>query len=342
MWLDSGRLTDPVEINEVEASRLIDEGTLRAIQFERPPQSTAVLEQLNALCRKHGERLEVRFYGFYGSAFDARVLRHLPDVVSLATDCLDRIQNESVLAELPRLRKLSFGVYAFDRPDFVGLLPLEQLTELALTASRKRNFDLSPLQRCVALEELYIDGHSNNIAAIARTPRLNALTLRGLPKRSTLEFLNCAPSLRQIRLLLGSRESIAEFSNHGIERLRVCWVRGLSDLGPLCRFSALQELSIADQLRLVKIDARGSSVQRLWVFNCKNLSSIAGLKGLDRLRELRVGDTALNLGALRDARWGPAMEVVGLYSRSNRWNNETQRLLEQRGYGDTGGPMLWA
>lgn len=341
MLIDSGRLTNPARIDPVAAGKLISEGNLAVIQFDSPPANPAVLAQVNALCRDHKAALQVRFYGFYRHKFDAALLGHLPDVVSLAVDCLSGIENVEALANLPRLERLSLGVHDLDRPDVLDLLRLEQLTHLSLGQTRKSNFDLLPLRRCAVLEQLFVHGHWRNADAITGLPRLSALTLSGFPKRASLDFVAAVQPLRQLRLLLGSRDSIVELEHPGIERLGLCWVRGLSELGPMGRFATLRELSLEHQLRLSAIDLSGSRLERLRLMNCKTLTTIDGLERLACLRELMVSETALDLDALRDADWGPALEVIGLYSGKARWNDAAREALAARGYRHKGGPWLW-
>lgn len=339
--VDSGRLTNPVSIDAAAAGRLIMAGDLKVIQFDAPPADSTVLAQVNALCREHGAAIQVRFFGFYRAMFDAALLRHLPDVVSLAVDCLSAIDNADVLAQLPRLERLGLGVHEFDQPGFLEMLGLEQLTHLSLGETRKRNVDLAPLARCAALEQLFVHGHSRNAEVIANLPRLSALTLSSFPKRVPLDFLNRAQPLRQLRLLLGSRDSIAGLTHPGIERLGLCWVRGLSELGPLGRLEGLRELSVEYQLRLSAIDLRDSRLERLRLWDCKTLARVEGLAELGSLRELLVSQTALELDGLRDAPWGPAVEAVGLFSGKARWNDAARDALAARGIRQRGGLWLW-
>lgn len=341
MLIDSGRLTNPVELDTAEAGRLIAGHNLSVIQFSSAPANPGLLAAINTLCREHGATLQVRFYGFYGEKLDASLLSDLPDVASLAVDCLEEIRNISALADLSRLERLSLGVSGLNLPNVLDLLRLEYLKHLSLGPTRTNNINLAPLRRCAVLQQLHIHGHARNADAIAAIPNLDALTLGSFPKKVPLNFLNDAASLKQLCLLLGSRESIAELTHPGIERLGLCWVRGLSDLGPLHRFSALCELSVEDQARLTTLKLEGSRLERLRLVNCKSLASVEGLEKLETLRELLVSRTALDLEVLRDRQWQPTMEAIGLFSGSNRWNNAARETLAERGFAQSGKPWLW-
>jgi hypothetical protein len=147
------------------------------------------------------------------------------------------------------------------------------------------------LGAAAALEQLFVQGHHRNIAAISALPRLADVSLSGFPKRHDLAFLNDLTPLRSLLLILGSRASIAEFTHAGLAKLRIVWVRELEELGPLRRFAALEALAIEDQLRLTSLDLSGLDLRRLTVTNCKNLREIIGLKTQARLEHCVVRDT---------------------------------------------------
>ena len=250
MTINSGRLQNPQVSDMREAEQALEDGMLKVVQFNHAPNNPEILCQINSLCLRYGAKLQVRFYGFYNSKFDARVVEQLPNVASLSVDCLREIEHEEALADLPKLQKLTFGVFEFDRPDFLRLFDLSQLTYLALIETRKRNFDLSPLEGCNQLEALFVNTHWKGIETIAALRMLSSVSLSGFPNRSALNFLNGLSSLKQLKLLLGSRDSVAELCNENLERLSICWVRGLNRLGPIGRFPKLREFSLEDQLRL--------------------------------------------------------------------------------------------
>lgn len=58
------------------------------VQFSEVLYNDKILSQLNELCKKYNESFGVRFYGHYSGAFDFMVLRKIPNVKCLYTDCL--------------------------------------------------------------------------------------------------------------------------------------------------------------------------------------------------------------------------------------------------------------
>lgn len=333
MFVDSGRVNDPLTISESEiAAELAKRGRL-VIQFARPnaypPQ---VLRQLNSLCRQWSDSLEIRFYGHYGASFDAATLRYLPDVANLSVDCLMSIHNEDEIAQLLRLTHLRFGVFEFDHPAFLGTLGLERIKTLSLSENRKRNFDLSPLAACKSLEALYVEGHWKGIEDIAGLPCLKRVTLRAFAKTRSVAFLGKANHLSHLALVLGGREDITELASQSLQTLQILRVKGLHSFGDLSRFPTLRHLRIEDQLQLKRLDLTGAHLERLTLSNCKNLATIVGLGDQDQMREFVASRVALNLDELKELTWPKTMEVVGLYSGSNKWNESTAQLLANRGY----------
>ena len=115
-----------------KARRVLSSGGEAVLQFADLPYPRELLDSINGLCREFGQRLEVRFYGHYGSEFDFGVLEAIPDVANLATDCLQRATNVETLRSLTQLRQLSFGVYEYESTDLLDLLDPSRVQELSL------------------------------------------------------------------------------------------------------------------------------------------------------------------------------------------------------------------
>lgn len=335
MIINSGRINDPLSISpeEVAGAAASREGLV--VQFSEPSTyPERLLHDLNEACRLAGSRLQVRFYGHYRSRFDAAVLRHLPEMRSLAADCLMRIENEDEIGKLPKLERLSFGVFELDRPDFLHSLDLGRLTRLTLTETRKRNIDLAALSGCRSLEELYINGHAKGIGTIADLPVLRKLTLSAYAKRNGLDFVEAMPSLIDLTLVLGGRQNLDDLASATLETLQVLRVRGVETLGDLARFPALTALKIEDQLQITDLDLGGANLERLWLFNCKNLATLHGLDRQQRLREFAASRVALDMDALRDRDWPPSARSVRLFTGKTKWNDAAQALLAAKGVGE--------
>jgi len=270
-----------------EIGDVIRSGRAPVIQFSEPPDGAA-LARTDAYCAEFGARLQIRFYGFQWREFDTSLLRHLPHVANLSIDTVRTIADFAPVASLPNLTRLRFGVYEHPDGRFLQQLDLARLTHLTLAENKRRNFDLSPLAAATSLEQVFIQGHDRGIEAISALPCLSDVSLSGFPKRHDLAFLNSLASLRSLFLILGTRSSIAEFTHPALSKLRIVWIRELEDLGPLRRFTALEDLTIEDQLRLTVLDIGGLDLRRLTVSNCKRLERIVGIEGQARLEHVQI------------------------------------------------------
>jgi len=327
------RINNPSAISASRVRDILQAGGTPTIQFSEPFYTPALLREVNQLCVEFEDQLEVRFYGHYSTGlFDAQTLIHLPDVQWLSMDCLTAIRNEQEIGGLTKLTKLGFGVFEFDRADFLATLPLGGLRRLVLGENRKRNLDLTPLGGADGLRTLFLNGHAMHLEAIARLSKLSELSLSGMRKTRKFCFISELKSLHSLKLYLGSRESIDEVSHATLEELGIFRVRGLQRLGPLHRFPSLHRLAVEDQLQLRQIDVSGVPLQRLRLINCKKLEEIVGLDELRLLQEFRTARTSLDLDLLRDRPWPPSLRILALYKRSEAWNEATRRKLEGRGY----------
>lgn len=271
---------------------VIKSGNTPVLQFGDMPAPDQ-LERADAFCREFGADLQIRFFGQRWKVFDTSVLRRLPYVANLSIDTVRAISDFTPVAELPELRRLRFGVFEHPDGSFLKKLHLPRFTHLTLGENKRRNFDLSPLGAATALEHLFVQGHYRGIEAINRLPRLSDVSLSGFPMRHDLAFLSDLAALRSLFLILGSRKSITEFTHAQLRALRIVWVRQLEELGPLHRFSSLEELAIEDQLRLTVLDLSGLNLRRLHIANCKNLEKIVNLDGQSELKHFSARGTKL-------------------------------------------------
>jgi hypothetical protein len=330
--IEGGRVTDAPALSTREIVKTVAQRGRLVVQFSKPgtyPPGT--LNALNEACQQVGERLQVRFFGHYGTAFDAGTLRHLPDVQNLAVDCLDEIASEDEIGRLQQLRALSIGVFELNRPDLLTTIKLGQLRRLSLGENRKRNLDLSPLAGALSLEDLHVEGHSKGIVSTAAIPGLRSLTLRAFAKRYPLDFVTSLHALNHLKVILGARTHIDDLSSKSLKILQILRVRGLESLGDLSRLPALSALRVEDQLQLAAIDLTGVKLQRLWLSNCTNLTELAGLDAQDRLQAFFASQVGLELNGLRDLVWPSEMRSVQLSSNSTRWNELAKVSLAARG-----------
>lgn len=283
---------DPDFASSEKLGKIISLGRTPVIQFAEAPE-LATLKRANDFCREFGADLQIRFYSFGWKEFDTSLLRHLPQVANLSIDTIRAISDFSPIAELPALTRLRFGVH--DHPDgkFLEQLDLGRFTHLTLAENKRRNFDLAPLRAATSLEQLFVQGHHRGIDAISSLPLLTDVSLSGFPKRRAIAILNDLAALRSLTLLLGSRTSIAEFVHSGLQKLKIVWVRELEEIGPLRRFSNLEDLEIEDQLRLETLDISDVNLRRLIISNCKNLRQIIGIEQQNGLEQKSIHGTKM-------------------------------------------------
>lgn len=284
---------DPNAATREKIAEVIATGRTPVLQFSSQP-SIDTLERANELCREFGANLQIRFFAFGWKELDTSILRHLPNVANLSIDTIRAISDFGPIAALANLTQLRFGV--FEQPDgaFLKDLDLTRLTHLNLSENKRRNYDLSPLHAAISLKHLFVQGNDRAIESITELPHLEYVGLSGFPKRHDLRFLNALEPLRSLLLILGSRQSIAEFAHPGLNKLQIVWVRYLEDLGPLNRFSSLEELIVEDQKRLTHLDLHGLDLRVLQIANCKNLERVDGLEDQRHLERFTVRETKLS------------------------------------------------
>ena len=285
--MQTAHFQDALSASSAEIRKVIQSGRTPVLQFIAAPEVTT-LQRMDAFCREFGPDLQIRFFGFGWREFDTSLLRHLPNVANLSIDTLRTISDFGPVADLPRLTRLRFDVHEHPDGSFLKQLKLPQFTHLTLGENKRRNFDLSPLAAAISLERLFVQGHDRGVEAISGLPHLADVSLSGFPKRHDLAFLNDLAAMRSLLLILGSRASISEFTHPELRKLSIVWVRQLEDLGPLRRFSRLEDLTIEDQLRLSSLDVGGLNLRRLTINNCKGLKQLVGLEAQTRLEHLDV------------------------------------------------------
>lgn len=305
------------DLAEVES--ILQADGLATIQFDKPLAETlqqfslldgsygptiardAYLEQLGQMCAAWGDKLTVRFFGFYSQTFDAAILREIPQVQSLIVNCIyDDVLNLDVIAELPVLKHLGLGVFDLSDKAILSRLPLHQLETLTVEETNTKALDLSPLETAVRLRRLALYGHKKNIEVIGSLRELEHLSFNPA-KTVSCAFLNGLEALRTLNFVLGGKESLADVATlPAVEDIAMTMVRGLSDLGDLQRFPSLKRLLIQDQPHLasLKVGEANQALEHIWIHNCPSLSDIQGIEDCPRLTSLRAFKTELVTTAL--------------------------------------------
>ena len=326
------RINDPDTVNEDTLLSAIGAWGLPTIQFSKSGQSKALLKSINTLCKVFGKKLPIRFYAHYQNDFDASVLEHLPDVQWLLVDCLHEISNPEKLFELPKLKKLSFGVYNYHTQDFLNHLDIEKLEQLTIGETKKRNFDLSPLREGNQIRSLSVVGHDKNIDAIGEMEDLEALSLHSIGKKVRLDFVSSIAKLKTLKITLGGRENIDEIKHLLLRELEIIRIRGFDDLGDLSRFPHLRRLHIEDQIKILSISLQNPDLNELKVLNCKSLNELNGLEALKKINHVRCYRTSLDYESLSQLNWAQSLKVLALYSGNNKRDEALRRQLDSKGF----------
>jgi protein phosphatase 1 regulatory subunit 7 len=328
------RIDNPAVIDADQVAREIEAGHTVVIQYSEPIYGGESLAALNTLCVEHGVAVEVRFYGHYDTGFDARTVEQLPDVAALCLDCLFDVKHLNSLCRLTGLRQFSLGVFELSEPDILGRMKLDGLEKLVIGATRKRSIDLDALRVCRRLRGLFLSEHTTNIETLADLPALEQLSLGSIGKRQTLEFVSTIRRLRELTLILGGRNSIAEIQVPGLEVLKVIRVRGLEQIETLASFPMLRSLNIDDQIRIrsLAFGASNDQLRSLWINNCKTLQSIEGIEHLKNLKRLDLIRTAIDIDWLLAQPLPPSLKSLRFYSGKPRLDREIRARLDALGY----------
>ncbi|MCP3928020.1 MAG: hypothetical protein GY705_02830 [Bacteroidetes bacterium] len=330
------RINDPENITQEEIDTILSKGKNPIIQFSKGSYSPSLLKKVDSLCEIYGEELEVRFYGHYGGAFDAKVLLNVPHVVKLSIDCLQYIENHEEIGNLQDLKSLSFGVYYFEDKAFLSQLNLKVLNRLVIGENHKKNIDLSCLSQCEALEELYVVGHTKHIDRLSSLPKLKKLSLGSIGKKQNLQFLNEINKLESLTLILGGRESFEEVVNPNLKKIEIIRVRGLERLGDLSRFPELSYLQIEDQIKIKEVNFANPlfSLEDFKVITCKSLNRLNGLNKLENLGNLRIYGTDIEINNILSIELPKTLKVFAFYTGKVKKDKEIRTILDKRGFSE--------
>jgi hypothetical protein len=330
------RLTDLLCVDLSQIEENLASGKDVTIQFSKPCYSAPLLSQIDSICLKYGERIEVRFYGHYSASFDASYLAYIPNVEWLSIDCLLRISAIEHLYELKKLKRLSIGIYELEVPDILSKIKIRELQELSVGDTKKCNIDLSPLAQCSKLRKLYISAHSEGLNVLKSLPELSELSLVSIKKKQSLSVVSFIPKLSKLVLLLGGRENVDEIVHSGLRDLSIIRVLGFCSIGDLGRFPLLESLLIEDQLKIESINLMKAptSLRRLLLLNCKGLERIDSIGHLVQLEQLRIYRTKIDLGCILDSPRPSSLRVLALYTGKSKADNIMRSRLESLGYSE--------
>lgn len=237
-----------------------------------------------------------------------------------------------MIFELPKIKKLTFGVQNFQDSSFLSKLNLQNLEELVIGETKKRDIDLTPIAAASNLKALTIVGHTTNIKEVKGVENLSTLRLNCISNKRSLGFVSDMKQLRSLRVILGGRQNIDEITHENLEHLELVRVRGFNDLGELSRFPQLQELQIEDQIKLMSISFENPKLKEVKLLNCKNLNELKGLQTLSSIEHLRCSRTSLNYGELSQFNWPQSLKLLALYTGRKKEDIRIRQQLDAAGY----------
>ena len=327
------RIHNPASIDAAALRAAIAADGKVIVQFGEHFAPEPLLADLDALAATCGAALEIRFFGYHFTPFDAAILRALPHAANLSLDCHTSAVNLRHLGELRHLQRLQLGAYEMQEHDILALENLRTLQYLSLGETRKANIDLAPLRHWPRLAQLHTTGHVKNIAAITALPALTKLSLSQIKSKDAVDFISAMPALTRLRFILGGRTSIAHVTAPLLEELEVVRVRGLEDLGDLGRFPRLRRLSVEDQIKLAELRL-GENTALAWLVlrNCKTLERLAGIASLPALNHLAVYLTQLDIDALLAGGLPAALKHLTLATGKRKRDEEIEAQLAALGY----------
>src|ERR1700753_676494 len=103
------RIENPSPPDEIQVATLLENGVEGVVlPFSRSDAYDGkVLGKIDLMCKRFCARLNVRFYGHYGSEFDGRALVYLPSVRSLNIDCIMTATHLETLGDLAHLEEFA-------------------------------------------------------------------------------------------------------------------------------------------------------------------------------------------------------------------------------------------
>lgn len=329
------RIHNPASLDANSIESDLSGGKTVVIQFSERVYDDRILAELNALCERNSELLEIRFYGHYedNGYFDCQILEKLPDVKSLFVDCLYHAKNLTFLTKLKRLHTLSLGFFELKETEILNSENLKSLQKLLLSDTRTKALNLEYLREYQNLKYLICCSHTKNIEAIGELNNLEYLSLNSISKEP-IGFINNLKKLKTLKLILGGRSDINEIEENEIEELEIIRVRGFNELKNITCFRKLKKLQIEDQIQLTEMvfDRTLHHLEELTILNCKSFSLLDGLEKLVRLRRLWIYKTGLDFDNLVEKQLPKSLKTFGFYTSRVKIDKEIQSRIKSLGY----------
>ncbi len=327
------RINDPTDIDIDFIDKELQADKHVIVQFSDKTYTDRQLPIIDELCKKNDKDFGVRFYVHYSGAFDFKTLLKIPNVKCLYVDCLLKADNIEVIGQLNNLDKLCLGVFELKETELLNVDSLKKISELILTETRTKAFNLEYLKYFKNLRLLIIGEHHKNIESVGGLSDLEFLSLNSL-KKTPVSFVNRLKKLKTLKFILGGRENIQEIEENEIENLELVWVRGFNDLSNISKFKKIRTLHVEDNIQLPKIhfDTELKGLKDLKILNCKTLDSLTGLDKLSFLEQLRIYKTAIDFDSFSNQRLPASLKTLAFYTTKKKVDDKIRETLDKRGF----------
>jgi hypothetical protein len=252
------------------------------------PVDTATWDLLNDRFFTKRPEVELRVFGFYGSACDFKFLSRLQNVRRFSADCLMKAYGIEQVAALEQLESLTVGIFDLESFEFLEQLRTSNLRELSLCATKSKKPSLAPLARFSQLRKLYLEGQQKNIDVVSGLATLEDLTLRSI-NVPDLDFLRDLRQLWSLGIKLGGSKNLSALDGMAaIKYLELWQVRGLDDISVISTLTGLQYLFLQSLPHIARIPdlSRLGALRRIYLENLKGLREIRALATAPALEEL--------------------------------------------------------
>ena len=275
--------------NAKEIAALAREGRANDIRFAEPPSRDA-LETLERDILRHRSDFEVRFYGFYKTTCDLRMLQYIPSVKRLVVNCLSgEVDGVDEIGRLKNLVNLTVGIQCLSDFTFLDGLP-PSLEVLHLEEAKSKTLSLKPLRRFQKLRRLYIERHHKDLNVVSELGSLEEVVLRYVTVPS-LSFLNSLQKLRLLDLKLGGTKNLdilGDLAN--LKQLEIWQVSKLANLDDVVKAKNLRVLYLQDLPNVTQLPsfAPMKELRELHFNHLKGLKNIVPVTEAPRLEWLTL------------------------------------------------------
>jgi hypothetical protein len=219
------------------------------------------------------------------------------------------------LKYFPFVRRLSVHLYGLE--DITGFSYLQGGLEHLSFGKTKKRISLAFLADMLALQTLYLESHTKDIASVSRLSRLTSLGFRSI----TLPDLSLLTPLRELTtfsLLLGGTTDLTHLAElPKLEVFSLMRVNKLADLSILARLESLRTLDMDWMRNVMSLPSLAplTRLEDVTLETMKGLTGISAVAAAPALRRLTIaGMPQLDVEAFRCLIGHPHLVELRLHS----------------------------